>query len=212
MTRKISACVPLLAAMALVLPLGAHGQQLYKCTKDGKTAYQDSPCPEEAVSKQLKNLAPEAQRESAGGVETIDVEAAARRIRSRSGPTVVVLYSSKCPVCQEMFPQLSELARQYQGRGISWEVLSTDEAGDAEQVAPFLAQSRAPFPPVMLRPSPPGALTRAMEPLGINIGTQWAKPFVAVRDASGKVVMQGEGVANLSQARGAIDAIAPPRQ
>ena len=198
-------------AFALLLPLAAHGQQLYKCTKDGKTSYQDAPCPDEAVSKQMKNLSPAADRETAGGVQTIDVDTAARRIRNSSGPTVLVLYSSKCPVCQEMFPQLSELARNAQGRGITWEVLSTDDPGDAEQVGPFLAQTRAPFPPVLLRPSPPGTLSRAMEPLGINIGTQWAKPFVAVRDKNGKVMVQGEGMAELSQVRGALDAIAPPR-
>ena len=198
-------------AFAAFLPLAAHGQQLYKCTKDGKTSYQDAPCPEEAVSKQMKNLSPAAERESAGGVQTIDVDAAARRIRGSAGPTVLVLYSTKCPLCQEMFPQLSELARNTQGRGIAWEVLSTDDPGDAEQVAPFLAQTRAPFAPVLLRPSPPGALTRAMEPLGINISPQWAKPFVAVRDKAGKVIVQGEAMANLSQVRGAIDAIAPPQ-
>ena len=196
-----------LAAILALLPLDASAQ-LYKCMRDGKVAYQDSPCPEEAVSKKLPSSFGDASRATAGGVELIDAEAAARRVRGRQGNVVVVLYSSKCPVCRQVFPQISELARQYAGRGIEWEALSTDDLADLEEVPSFLAASRAPFAPVVVRPAGPGGLGRAFGPLGMNIADSWAKPYVAVRDASGKVLMQGDGIADVSQMRGAIDAIA----
>ena len=193
-------------AAALLPPCASA--QLYKCMRDGKVAYQDSPCPEEAVSRKLPSSFGDVSRATAGGVELIDADAAARRIRGRQGNVVVVLYSSKCPVCREVMPQITDLARRYEGRGIEWEALSTDDLADLEQVPPFLVASRATFAPVVIRPTGPGGLGRAFAPLGMNISDSWAKPYVAVRDASGKVILQAEGVSDLSGLHGAIDAIA----
>jgi len=42
-------------------------------------------------------------------------------------------------------------------------------------------------------------------PQGVTIPEGWNKPFVAVRDRSGKVVFQSDGVGQLSQVRSALD-------
>jgi len=196
-----------LAAAWLCAPASA---QLFKCTAaDGKVGYQDAPCTAGASEKKLPSIHGDSAGAGPAGVSLIDVEAAAKRVAQRgAGGTVLVLYSSKCGTCQQVMPQLTELARQYQGRSVDWQVFSTDAPEDVAGVPAFLAESQAPFAPVAIRPWPADAITRAFAPLGLSVGARFQRPFMAVLGRSGKVLMQGEGVSDAALVRGAIDAAA----
>jgi thiol-disulfide isomerase/thioredoxin len=197
------------AFLAAALACAPASAQLYKCTgADGKVGYQDAPCPPTVTQKKV-TIRGDPVGAAAGGMELVDPEGAARRIAAQqAAATVVILYSSKCGLCQQVMPQLAELARRYQGRGVEWLAWSTDAPEDFEAIAPFLAQSGAPFAPAALRPWAPGQLTRAFAPLGIAIDAQpWTRPFVAVRDRTGKVAFQAEGVGDVSQLAGTVDAL-----
>jgi thiol-disulfide isomerase/thioredoxin len=199
------------AFLAAALACAPASAQLFKCTgADGKVGYQDAPCPPSVTQKKIPTIYGDPSGAGPGGMEMLDPDAAAKRIAAQqAAATVVVLYSSKCGLCQQVMPQLSELARRYQGRGVEWLAFSTDAPEDLASVAPFLAESRAPFALVALRPWAPGQLTRAFAPLGIAIDAQpWTRPFIAVRDRNGKVAFQSDGVADVSQLAGAVDALA----
>lgn len=199
------------AFLAAALACAPASAQLYKCTgADGKVGYQDSPCPPAVAQKQLPAIYGDPTGAGPGGMELLDPEGAARRIAAARPAiaTVVILYSSKCGLCEQVMPQLSELARRFQGRGVEWFAFSTDAPEDLEAIVPFLAQSRAPFAPVALRPWAPGQLTRAFAPLGIALDAQpWVRPFIAVRERNGRVAFQAEGVGDASQVAGTLDAL-----
>jgi len=141
----------------------------------------------------------------AESVEKIDVTEAARRIGLQSGrPTVLLLYATTCSLSQEMFPRFVELADEYQARGVTFLVFSTDQPKNAYWIPEFLAQNKASFSPVMIRPWPSGDLGRALRTVGIHIGSTWTRPLVVVIDRDGRVVMQTNGETDLSPLRSAI--------
>jgi len=197
----------LLFAIALASCGATASAQLFKCTgADGKVGYQDSPCATDATQKRLTQIQSDVREAASGGVALLDVDAAARNYAAMRGTaSVLVLYSSKCSLCQQVMPELSALGRDLQGRGVEWAVYSVDALEDQPGLPDFLAQSRSPFAAAAIRPWPSGALTRAFAPQGVTIPEGWNKPFVAVRDRSGKIVFQGDGVGQLSQVRSALD-------
>ena len=197
----------LLLAIAFASSGATASAQLFKCTgADGKVGYQDAPCPETASQKQMKGIDSDVGAAAAGGVALLDVDAAARNYAaSRGSANVLVLYSSKCGLCQQVMPELSAMGRDLQGRGIEWTVYSVDALEDQPGLPDYLAQSRAPFAAAALRPWPSGALTRAFASQGVNIPEPWTRPFIAVRDRSGRIVFQSDGVGQLSQVRSAVD-------
>jgi hypothetical protein len=194
-------------AVVLLLLAEPATAQLYKCVgKDGKVAYQAEPCADNAREQRLRTPIPETAETGPGGVSLIDVTQAARSISGRVGrPTVVLLYGIHCPLSQRMFPEFVAIANQYRSRGIDFIVLSTDEPDEVGNVPSFLSERKAPFEPVALKRWKSGDLTRAMAPLGIEVGSTWTRPLVAVRDSSGRVVRQSEAETDLSGLRNALD-------
>ena len=190
-------------ALAAALPAGA---QLYKCVaKDGKVAYQAEPCAAAAQESRIKTATPEAVERGPGGVALIDVEQMARRIEARRGrPTVVMLYSTTCSLSQQAFPQMVALAREYRAKGVEFVVLSTDSEKNFDEVPPFVSKAGGAFEPVAIKPWPSGNLKRALGTVGIEIGMDWTRPLVALRDRDGKVVRKGEGVTDLAPLRSAL--------
>ena len=146
--------------------------------------------------------------ESAAGVDAVDVVDMARRISQRTGrPSVVLLYATTCPLSQQMFPEFVAVFKEYQRRGGDFLVFSTDKAENAYWIPVFLSKHGANFAPVLVRPWAPGSLDRALSPLGIQVGSTWTRPLVAVRDRDGRVIGQSQGVTDLSGVRAALDAV-----
>jgi hypothetical protein len=190
-----------------VLSTDAHAD-LFKCVgKDGKTSFQADPCPVTAEEKRIRTAA-EAGEVGPNGVEMLDVAQAARRIGGQRGrPSVVLLYATTCPLSRTMFPQFVAIANRYRSRGVDFLVFSTDEGEEIGAVPAFLSARNASFPPLAIKPWPAGALSRAMTPLGIEVGATWTRPLVAVRDANGKVVLQGQAVTDLSRLPSVLDSL-----
>ena len=198
------------AAAAFILLLsGTASADLFKCIgKDGKVSYQAEPCAAATQEQRIKASIPEAAEAGPGGVSLIDVNQAARRISSRVGrPTVVLLYSTTCPLSRQMFPEFVAITNQYRARGIDFIVLSTDDEEQFGDVAPFLSRHKLSMEPVAIKPWASGNLIRALAPLGIEIGSTWTRPLVAVRDASGRVVRKTEATTDLSGLRGTLDSL-----
>ncbi|MBK8006061.1 MAG: hypothetical protein IPK12_19670 [Gemmatimonadetes bacterium] len=129
----------------------------------------------------------------------ISVRELAQRIQRPMGrPSIVVLYGPRCPITQRMFPQLSSLARFYGPRGIDFQAYSTDPDEDVAEIVPFLTKHQAPFQPIHVRHWGSGGLDAALSPLGIVVGDTWTRPLVVIRDATGRIVAQGQGVGALS--------------
>ncbi len=104
-----------------------------------------------------------------------------------------------------MFGDLVDLAEEYRSEGVEFLVFSTDDDGEEARVAEFLARRQAPFDAVRVREWSTGQFDAAMSPFGIQVGRTWTSPLVAVRDRSGRVVVQGQGMTNLQPLRDALE-------
>ena len=195
-----------IVALACITSVPAAAD-LFKCAgKDAKVTYQAEPCADLTQEQRLKAPIAEAAQAGPDGVSIIDVNQAARRISSRTGkPTVVLLYATTCPLTRRMFPEFVSLANRYRTRGVEFVVLSIDDENDFSHVTEFLAARDAPFDSVAIKPWAPGNLARAMAPLGIEVGSSWTLPLLAVRDRNGRVVRQSEAAVDLSWVRAELD-------
>ena len=196
-----------LLCLAVACGCTTASAQLFKCTgADGKVAYQDSPCSTGATQKQMTQIQSDVRDAATGGVTLMDVDGAARSFGDSKGSvTVLVLYASTCPLCRQVMPELSAIARDTEGR-VQWKVFSVDALEDQPGLPDYLAQTRAPFSAAALRPWASGNLTRAFSGQGVNISDSFSRPFIAVRDRTGKVTFQGDGLGQVSGVRAAIDA------
>lgn len=142
-------------------------------------------------------------------VEQVTVEQAATRIRQVTGhKAVIVFYKTNCPLSQAAFPSLVALAHEQAAAGVVFLVFSVDTEKRMSEVPRFLARYNAPFKPVYIRPWVAGNFTRTIEALGINVGGEFTTPIIAVRNSSGAIVTQGQGVtsvAGLDRVLSAID-------
>lgn len=111
---------------------------------------------------------------------------------------MIVFYSTTCPLSRAMFPSLVALARQPRATGVTFLVFSVDREADTAAVPAFLTRHAAPFRPVYVQPWAPGTFTRNMATLGITAGQVWTTPLVAVRDRTGRIVTQAQGVTSVA--------------
>jgi hypothetical protein len=199
----------LFCVAALGLASTHSSADVFKCAgADGKVSYQAEPCAAAAQEKRIRTTA-EPGETGPNGVELLDVGQMARRIAAPRGrPSVVLLYSTTCPLTQQMFPQFVAIANRYRARGVEFLVFSTDEEDQFGRVPAFLSERNAPFRAVAIKQWAPGTLSRTMRPLGIEVRDVWVRPLIAVRDSSGKVVTQGEGVTDLAPLHAALNALA----
>lgn len=75
-------------------------------------------------------------------IQHIDAEALNNAIISADKPTLLFVYASWCPYCQQQFPVISEIKEQYSDR-VNIIGLSTDRSDEA--LANFLAQKPQPL-------------------------------------------------------------------
>ena len=140
----------------------------------------------------------------AAGILAVSSDEAAQYLKGKKGRvTLAILYGTRCPRSRAMFPGFVALARHYQGQGFDVAAFSTDDDEDKDGIPGFLARYEAPFDPLYIKPWQPGELSGALSPLGFNITrAPWDRPYVAVLDPQGNVVVQWNAATNLA----AIDA------
>ena len=135
----------------------------------------------------------------------VTVEQAATRIAATRGrPSVVLLYGTRCRTTCRVLVDFAAMARRHPEVDIL--AFSINEA-DADELPVFLWHHDANFAPIFLRDWPSGALDRAMAPLGIEVGKTWRPHLVAVRDAEGRVVAQGQGVQDVARFERALEGL-----
>ena len=158
-----------------------------------------TPAPTPAATPTNGRAAASAPPRATSALTEITVsELAARIARPVGRPSIVILYGAHCPISKRVFPELSTIAQRYGPQGIDFQAYSTDLDTDAQDVAPFLEMNHAPFQAVRVKEWPSGDLDRALTPLGIQVGDTWTRPLVVIRDATGHIVAQGQGVGDLT--------------
>ena len=150
----------------------------------------------------------------AARVEQITVARLAERIVADTNDwSVIVLYSINNPNTPVLLPQLVDLHSRYANNGVGFLIYSIDfEPEDLGDLPPLLAKQQAGFPPASVKPWAKGELSAAMTNLGIDVGMSWANPLVAVRNRQGAVVLQGQGVNDLSQLEALLSQARPDGQ
>lgn len=158
---------------------------------------------ETVVPESLVVAAPESLTVPTGPVAegfTVD-QMVTNIVAHKQRPSIVIIYGTQCSLTREMFAEFAALARRYPDVDVLAFAADDENAAD---VPAFLREYGATFAPRYLHARPVGALTLAMAPLGIEMGTPYTMPFVAVRDASGRVITQGEAMTDLSSVEQAI--------
>lgn len=141
---------------------------------------------------------PDAEAQSTT-VRAVAVSEAAARIRRDTGRVrVVLLYAATCPASRRMFPEFVRFADRSRRQNVSILAFSTDDSPAILQA--YLGGQALPFARVHIRPWRRGELDAAMRPLGIDIGTSFGTPLIAVLDRKGKVVGQWEGESGVRRA------------
>lgn len=143
------------------------------------------------------NSKPDRQPADAAEFQGLTVFEAADRVKAvGKRPSVVVLYRIDRSDLRQEFEGLVRLAEFCVNNGV--ELLAFDTSDTRMSLHEFLASKGAPFPAVHIYRWRPGLLDSTFGALGIEIGRSWAAPLVAVRDRSGRIVAQGQGVADWS--------------
>jgi hypothetical protein len=141
----------------------------------------------------------------------VTVQEAAARIAAVNGrPSIVILYSARPNrgrATRAMFSAFAAMAYRHP----EVDVLAFDgDAADAAELPAFLREYRADFAPLYLHDWPEGDLSKAMAPLGIKVDSLWCPPLVAIRDANGFVVMQGDGMLDVRSMERALERLRKP--
>lgn len=151
-------------------------------------------------------LTTEAGVTAEGGVTSLTTAEVADMVRRQQGrPTVVILYGTNCPRSEAMFPGFTALAERHAAGNVAFLAFAADQP--ARQVPPFLAQFGAPFQPLHIKPRPPGQIGRDMATIGLQLGSTWNMPHVAVLDASGQVVGEWDAATDLRAIDAAVSSV-----
>jgi thiol-disulfide isomerase/thioredoxin len=113
----------------------------------------------------------------------------------QSRATVVILYGTRCPRSQAMFPGFVALSQRYAGRNVSFLAIAAD--GQAREVPPFLARYQASFQALHMKTCKGCGTARAMAPAGIHLSQTWNMPHVAVLDPAGRTVGEWDAATDL---------------
>lgn len=127
------------------------------------------------------------------GQGALTVQQAAYRV-NQSGPALVIIFSTDCPLSQTAFPKFSRIADSL-APGVEVLAFSTDS--DQGIIDSFVARSGASFGVERLAPWRPGEMGSAMGSVGIRVGSTWVKPLMAVIGRDGRVLGQWQGLTDL---------------
>ena len=130
------------------------------------------------------------------GSERLTVSEASDRIGALRGkPAVVLLYTNWSSNTRDVFPDLIKFLRQCQDSGATVLGFATDDDWEGIiQLRRYLREQNAPFPPVALYKWRSGELSRAMAVHGIEIGSYWRSPLIAVLGRGGRPIAQEQGI------------------
>lgn len=117
-------------------------------------------------------------------------------------PKVVLVFSSRCSLSRNFWPQFLEFANQYWYKNISFVVFSMDTYWS--EVVDFLSRYDLPFNCYWVAAHGPGTLGPQIRTLGVNIGDTFSMPLVVAHDSTGRVVGQWQGLQHISPVKNAL--------
>jgi uncharacterized membrane protein YgcG len=150
-------------------------------------------------SRAYPNIKPQPAPSPVDTVVQLTVEEAAAEIGATGPRTLVILYYGWGAEPRTGLPALAALAAKCRDEGVDLRAYAMPQGATARWLLPErLREVHAPFPPRQLRQWEPGSLSRAMSPLGIDIGTEFSTPLLAVRVGGSGTVAQVEGYSALA--------------
>lgn len=155
-----------------------------------------------------RSSGPYAAAPADSGVEHLTVFQAADRIAAvRGRPSVIVLYDTGLPDRRDELEGLATLAGFCAAHGIELLAFNTDREAELVAALPGLLETKnLGIPARHIYRWRSGLLDSTFGRLGIAVGRTWAPPLIAVRDRTGRVVAQAQGVRDWSTAVPAIRA------
>ena len=142
----------------------------------------------------------------ADSISTTNVNELPGIISSERGrPTVVVLFSSGCPLSRNFWPGFLNFAKQVRGRNVAILVFSTDR--NKANASDFVSNTSLPFNCYWVEPWSSGQLAATMRTTGVHVGKSFTLPLVVVLDSNGKVMAEWEGLQDISQVENALKSI-----
>jgi hypothetical protein len=148
----------------------------------------------EATSAQLHPAPAEAAPLTSVAAEMGDLTLRDVVRRAGSGrASLFVLYSTDCPRSRAAFPQVVQLLAA--SSQIEPLVFAVDSPRG--EIQGFLASQRTTVGGELIEAWAPGELAQTLGELGINVGTTWTAPLIAVLGPNGKAIAQWQGATDL---------------
>ena len=155
-----------------------------------------------------------AQKNVSDAVETIVINAETLKNLVKSPetkqPILINFWATWCGPCRVEFPDLVKIDQDYREKGLSFFVVSIDEAILADtSVSDFLKSYEAEMPSYLLDISVRRQITRAIRQIAPRFSGGF--PFTALFDKNGKLVYQKNGVIDAKILRARIDKVLPKK-
>jgi thiol-disulfide isomerase/thioredoxin len=133
-------------------------------------------------------------------VQPVSMAAVAKRVQASQGQvSVLYVYASWCPACEQSLPTLNRVVRRFED-DVAFTVVSVDKDLDALQ--DMLNETGAAFEPLCVPAARDGALSGLLEGLGAK--PIEAVPYGVVFDADGNVYREWTGWRSMDAWDGAL--------
>jgi thiol-disulfide isomerase/thioredoxin len=192
MRRHIYLAFGLFIAAVVSLPVAARRAQTPRAASS-------------AASLQERGAAKSAQR--APVVREIDLEGLKKLLQrgggNQSRPLLVNFWATYCEPCREEFPDLVQINRDFQAKGLEFVTVSLDDPAEIKTGVPqFLRQMRAVMPTYLLNvPDPEPAIK------WVDVAWGGGLPATYLYDAQGQVVFKHTGRIKPAELRAAIETV-----
>lgn len=124
--------------------------------------------------------------------QTIDVEQAPQIIlNNNKKPSVVIMYSSQCPICQKVWPNFIGVGGDALDKNLNVLAFSTDKV--AAYPAQIFRYGRADFQFFWIKPWQSGHFSKSLNSIGYKIGKRFDLPMIAIFDENGQIIGEWQG-------------------
>jgi thiol-disulfide isomerase/thioredoxin len=125
-------------------------------------------------------------------------------------PILINFWATWCGPCRVEFPDLVEIDKDYRDKGLSFFIVSIDNATLADTlVSDFLKSYEAEMPSYLLDVSSRREITKAIRQIAPRFSSGF--PLTLLFDANGKLVYQKNGVIDAQVLRTRIDKVLPKK-
>lgn len=189
--------VLLVVIVALAVLVGAQRLRRHVAASEPGLPAPTSSAPTASAPEAAPGAVPEAP-----AVELLTGNQLAALVRRYPSPTVLVLYGTNSLLSRQLMPGLEQIATRHQADGLLVHAVNTDPDSAAYDIPRFLRSTSTSFPALRLADASAGNLGPALASAGSEViqgDSAYTLPVVVVWDRAGKVVAQGQGMANADE-------------